>query len=138
MAKGGKRVGAGRPKGSRAIAKAAASTVAAVSNGKAPAKIKAGIDPKDLLVSAMRTAWDLTHSLAADALKAHKKALKLAEGTAERDIADQLAKELRVAAKHALEDAKSAAISVAPYLHPKLANVEQNSQIALTVEILKF
>ncbi len=137
MAKGGKRAGAGRPKTAVTKAKLAVAAVANRSKGKGPVKAKAGIEPLELLLTAMRTAWDRAYGLQDEAAKAQSDADKLVDGP-EKSAAQATATLLRIAAVHAMDEATALANQAAPYKHPRLANLDSKVTGSLTVERAKF
>lgn len=141
--------GSGRKKGSKnkaTVAKLAGklADVAPSFESKKRAKrelvvaAKKGISPKDLLLHAMREAWESYHRLIEAAQDAKGEALALGpDHSAYPGLIDKVST-LKLAADAALELACDLAVKVAPYEHAKLANVDTRVRGNVVVKIAKF
>jgi len=150
---GGRRPGAGRPKGSKslktktkeqraftAIAQVAALAVPATGilmPPTAPSVAPEGISPKDLLLTTMRMAWESAHAKAAEAREVDAMALT-AENSDTIESLRKTANELRVEAGRHVAIAQAAAISAAPYCHAKLATQDLKVSGNLTVALKQY
>lgn len=120
MARGGKREGAGRKAGSRNSRTLAAEALRTK-------LLEGGASPLEVMIGNMRTAQAKAEKLIRDLDRLSIPASAAAE---QLEAAVQLAKETRMLMMAAHECAKDAA----PYLHPKLANIEVEGSMTLTLE----
>ena len=119
MAKGGKREGAGRKAGGKNKRTLAAETLRSK-------LLEDGDSPLEVMIGNMRTAQRKANKLIAELDK-----VTLAGASAETlEATAQLTKETRALMMAAHECAKDAA----PYLHPKLANIEVDGSMSITLE----
>lgn len=119
MARGGKREGAGRKPGSKSKRTLAAEALRTK-------LLEEGDSPLEVMVSNMRTAQSKADELLAELGK-----VALAQASPEiLEAAALLTKETRAMMMAAHECAKDAA----PYLHPKLANIEVEGNLTMTWE----
>ncbi len=131
---------AGVPNKSTAVKRAAlamAGEAVAKAKGLGPIKARKGISPKDMLLDAMRQAWDAAHALNAKAVE------KDAEAAVEQDAAkvEAMRKEavgLRLLAAEQHEIAADLATRVAPYEHAKLQNLDTRIAGNLYVNLRVF
>jgi hypothetical protein len=143
---GGKRPGAGRPKGSKSrfgktpTGQALAVTADAIRpRGKsifAPATAPKGIEPKDLMLANMRGAWEAAHRNAREADELEV-ALEVLEPEARKAAVEKIAA-LRVEAGRHVTLAQAAAKDVAPFCHPRLANVDTTVAGGITVLVKQY
>lgn len=150
---GGRRAGAGRPKGAKSLktkgreqrALTAIAQVAALAMPAtgilmpliAPNVAPEGISPKDLLLTTMRMAWESAHAKAAEAREMDA----LAAGASDSDTMESFRKtanELRVEAGRHVAIAQSAAKDAAPYMHPKLATQDLRLSGNLVVALKQY
>jgi D-arabinose 1-dehydrogenase-like Zn-dependent alcohol dehydrogenase len=120
MANGGKRPGAGRKKGGKNKRTLAAEALRTK-------LLEEGDSPLEVMIGNMRTAQRKAAKVVADLDKVTIPANASPE---QLEAAAQLAKEARLLMMAAHECAKDAA----PYLHPKLANIEVEGSMTLTWE----
>lgn len=152
---GGKRPGAGRPKGAKtkkrtveakaqkamtAIAQVAALAVpdtGLTMPSEPPSVAPAGISAKDLLLTTMRMAWASAHRKAAEA--ANLDALALAATDSETmESFKKTANELRLEVGRHVAIAQQAAKDVAPYEHARLQAVDATVSGGIVVEIKQY
>lgn len=153
---GGRRPGAGRPKGSKdrfpkgkstaeraeRAAKQAAKISAPLGVGlrmpaTAPTEAPEGISPRDLLLATMRMAWEAAHEKGKDAEAIER----LAEASEDPDTRESLkakAAALQLEAGRHVALAQQAAKDVAPYEHPRLSSVDANVTGGLVVEVKQY
>jgi len=152
---GGRRPGAGRPKGSKskvtkasttekkalkAIAQVAALAVPATGilmPPTAPSVAPDGISPKDLMLTTMRMAWESAHTKSREATELDEMALAATDG----DVAESFRKtanELRVEAGRHVAIAQQAAKDAAPYMHARLQTVDATVAGGITVTIKQY
>lgn len=153
---GGRRPGAGRPKGSKdrfpkgkstaeradRAAKLAAKVTAPLGVGlrmpaTAPTEAPEGISPRDLLLATMRMAWEAAHakSQEADALE---RVLESTEDPDQREALVARIAAIKIDAGRHVALAQQAAKDVAPYEHPRLSSVDANVTGGLVVEVKQY
>lgn len=106
-------------------------------------KAQAGIEPKDLLLSTMRSHWSAAHALNLEAMATQEECDAIppngnAEVEEQRTKLREKAQLLRNGMQHQLSEATRLAAAVAPYAHAKLANIEQRHVGNIVVELAKF
>ena len=153
MANGGRRPGAGRPKGAKslktrskeeraftAIAQVAATGVPATGilmPMTAPKVAPEGISPKDLMLTTMRMAWESAHAKSREAQQVEE----MAQAATDSETIESLRKtanDLRAECGRHVAIAQAAAVAVAPYLHPKLANTDSKVSMGVIVQIKNY
>ena len=120
MAKGGKREGAGRKAGGKNKRTLAAEALRTK-------LLEEGDSPLEVMIGNMRVAQRQANKVVAEIDKA---TLPAGASTEQIEAMAQLTKETRLLMMAAHECAKDAA----PYLHPKLANIEVEGSMTLTWE----
>ena len=150
---GGRRPGAGRPKGAKSkktLEKASReltslAMVAATSKPAggillppmAPVTAPPGIEPKDLLLTSMRSAWETAHKRSAEADELDA-AAKVAVDSETIEHLKERATALRIEAGRHISFAKETAKDVAPYCHARLANVDSKISGGLVVQLKQY
>lgn len=147
----------GRTKGSKNLATVAKTRALLVADGvlarsvTSPrplrTKAQAGIDPKDLLLSAMRDCWSNANKLEHEALACRTEAEKfpvvdlvaMPGGKLDpRSALLERARFLSLAAQAQVDRATGLARDSAPYVHAKLANIEQRFVGHIKVVLPKY
>lgn len=149
--RGGRRPGAGRPKGSKnkikhreAVALTSAMATACLGVPKsgvilpalAPTVAPPGIAPLDLILATMRGAWEAAHKCAQEADEIEARVPTVTE--AEREGLQKQAREVRLEAGRHVSLANAAAKEAAPYIHSRLQSTDQKVAGNITVEIRQF
>ena len=135
--KGHAKVG-GRKKGTRSKGKTQAERLAPalasiVSTGsETPTQEREGIEPKSLLLDSMRGAWDAAHRCSREAAVLEAMSAGMPEGDARKALESKVAA-LKAESGGHVAVAQDMAVKVAPYLHPRLANLDNKVSGALTI-----
>jgi hypothetical protein len=103
----------------------------------APVQAIPGIEPKDLLLTSMRTAWECAHKRSAEADELDA-AAALATDSETIEHLKERATQLRIEAGRHISFAKETAKDVAPYCHPKLANVDTKVAGGLVIQLKQY
>lgn len=103
----------------------------------APVTAPPGIEPKDLLLTSMRNAWECGHKRSAEADELDA-AAKAATDSETIEHLKERATQLRIEAGRHISFAKETAKDVAPFCHPKLANVDAKVSGGLVIQLKQY
>jgi len=103
-----------------------------------PTQERAGIEPKSLLLDSMRGAWDAAHKKARQAADLEALAKELPEDSEGRKALESKAAVLRAESGTLVGQAQELATKVAPYMHPRLANLDNKVSGDITIIQKKY